>query len=206
VARLEEVDFKKEFGKYYFPKTGEISVVDIPAMNFAMVDGRGDPNTVPAYRDAIEALYGVSYTAKFTLKFERVADYRVGPLESLWWSSKARAFSLGSREGWKWTAMIMQPDVVSTRAFRDAVARVREKRNPAALSKVRLERFREGRSAQTMYFGPYAKEAPTIERLHAFIRARKGRLRGKHHEIYLSDPRRTAPERLKTVIRQPFVD
>jgi hypothetical protein len=201
---MKRIDFKQEFGEFYFPRSKEVTVVDVPAMNFASVDGKGDPNTSASYREAIEALYGVSYALKFALKFSKVADYKVGPLESLWWSDEGGALSLGSKERWNWTAMIMQPDVVSLEAFRDAVNQVRAKRNPPALSHVRFGPFHEGQAAQILYVGPYASEGPTIERIHQFIRDRGGHPSGKHHEIYLGDPRRSVPERLKTVIRQPF--
>lgn len=201
---MKKIDFRKEFGKLYFPSAREVVVVDVPAMNFAMVQGAGNPNTTPAFQEAIEALYGVSYTLRFGLKKQGVAEYSVGPLESLWWTDEAGGFSMDSKEEWMWTSMIMQPEVVTRAHFLDAVSQLKEKRNPVALPKVRLERFHEGLSAQVMHIGPYSAEKPTIERIHHFIQERGYKRAGKHHEIYLGDPRRSAPDKLKTVLRQPM--
>ncbi len=201
---MKKIDFKKEFGKLYFPSAKDVVVVDVPPMNFAMVDGAGNPNRNPAFQQAIEALYGVSYTLRFGLKKQGVAEYRVGPLESLWWTDASGGFSMDPKEEWKWTSMILQPDVVTRAHFQEAVSQLKEKRNPVALSKVRLERFHEGLSAQVLHIGPYSAEKPTIERIHLFIQENGYKLSGKHHEIYLGDPRRSAPEKLKTVLRQPM--
>jgi hypothetical protein len=172
-------------------------------MQFAMVDGVGNPNSNPGYVQALEALFGVSYTLKFALKHAGVADYKVSPLESLWWTDDMGRFSPDGKDEWKWSSMIMQPDVVKRSDFRDAVSRLREKKDPPALKKVRFERWREGMAAQILHIGPYSAERPTIERVHAFIRENGYHLSGKHHEIYFGDPRRSAPEKLKTVVRQP---
>lgn len=131
-------------------------------------------------------------------------DYAVMPLESLWWMDEAGGFSLENKDEWKWTAMLMQPIFVTREHFVKAVEAVRKKNDPPGLEKVRLESFEEGLAAQIMHIGPYAAEAPTIEKIHKFIADNGYRLRGKHHEIYLSDPRRTPPEKIKTVIRQPI--
>lgn len=200
---MKTIDFKKEFGELYFPTAKDVVFVDVPEMAFAMVDGSGNPNTDARYPQAIEALYGISYTLKFALKHAGVADYRVGPLESLWWTDEAGGFAFGSKDEWKWTAMIMQPDVVTRAAYEDAASQLREKKNPPGLKLLRFDRWREGKAAQILHIGPYAAEQPTIERVHAFIREQGYRLSGKHHEIYLGDPRRAAPEKLKTVVRQP---
>lgn len=200
---MRKIDFKKEYGTLYFPSAKEVAFVDVPAMQFAMVDGAGNPNTSPAYTQALEALFGVSYTLKFSLKHEGVADYKVAPLESLWWTDDMGRFSVDAKDEWKWTSMIMQPDVVTRLHFTEAVSTLREKKDPPALGKVRLGRWREGFAAQVMHIGPYAAEEPTIARIHAFIRENGYQLSGKHHEIYFGDPRRSAPEKLKTVIRQP---
>ncbi len=203
VAAMKKIDFKKEFGHLYLPGAKDVVLVDVPAMQFAMVDGVGNPNGSPDYIQALEALFGVSYTLKFMLKHAGVADYKAGPLESLWWTEDDGGFSIDAKDEWKWTSLIMQPDVVRRKDFEDAASQLREKKDPPALTKVRFERWREGTVAQIMYIGPYSAERPTIERVHAFIRESGYRLSGKHHEIYLGDPRRSAPEKLKTVIRQP---
>jgi hypothetical protein len=168
-----------------------------------MIDGVGDPNTSKEYQEALEALYGVSYTLKFMLKKEVGADFTVMPLEGLWWMPGQAAIDFSNKAKWHWTSMMAQPDPVAKTEFGKAVEELRKKRNPPALSKIRFEAFHEGLSVQIMYFGPYAAEGPTIEKLHEFAKESGYKLRGKHHEIYLSDPRRTAPEKLKTVIRQP---
>ncbi len=201
---MRKIDFKKEFGELYFPSAKEVVIVDVPPMNFAMVDGRGNPNDNPELQRALAVLYGVSFTLRFRLKKQGIAEYRVGPLEGLWWTDAEGGFSMDSKEGWKWTLMIMQPDVVTPEHFQDAVSQLKKKRHPPGLSKLRLERFAEGRSAQILYIGPYSAERPTIEKIRRYIQAKGYRPEGKHHEIYMGDPRRSAPEKLKTVIRQPM--
>jgi hypothetical protein len=178
-------------------------LVRVPELTFAMIDGQGDPNTAPTYGDALNALYGVSYTLKFALRRELGLTYRVGPLEGLWWTDDMAAFSVAHKGDWRWTMMIAQPDEVTAERFEGARDEVRRKKGLEALERIRLERFTEGLAAQVLYIGPYRDEGPTIERLHAFIRDAGCRLDRKHHEIYLGDPRRSAPERLRTIIRQP---
>ena len=192
----------------YNPSSKQPSIVDVPAMNFLMVDGIGDPNTSQQYKDAIETLYALSYTLKFAIKHAEKIDYQVSMLEGLWWSDAMDVFLAGVRDTWRWTMMVRQPTVVTPAWMETAVEEVRRKKDLPALPGVRLEPFHEGLSAQIMHIGPYATEAPTIQRLHDFIRAEGGVFDGrvqKHHELYLGDPRRAAPEKLKTVIRQPFV-
>ncbi len=170
-----------------------------------MIDGHGDPNSAPAYSEAIEALYTLSYTAKFALKRSPAGlDFAVMPLEGLWWTPDMASFSTANKSAWEWTAMIMQPAQVTHEVFEQALESAKGKKQLAAFDRLRLESFAEGLSAQVMYLGPYAKEGPTIARLHAFIAEQGYELAGKHHEIYLSDPRRCAPEKLKTIIRQPM--
>lgn len=201
---MPKLDLKKEFKQLYAPSLKEVVLVDVPEMTYLSVDGKGDPNTSQEYIDAIEALYSVAYTLKFMLKNNDAAlDFAVMPLEGLWWVDDMRQFSEADKGAWKWTAMIAQPDFVSKEHFEQARTEVRKKKELASIDIVRLERYHEGLSAQIMYIGPYADEGPTIERIHAFIEEQGRERRGKHHEIYLSDPRRTAAEKLKTVIRQP---
>lgn len=201
---MEKIDFKKELKHLYRPTTKRIDIVDVPEMNFLMVDGKGDPNTAKEYSDAIEALYSVSYTLKFMVKKNLNIDYGVLPLEGLWWADDMTSFSTGNKDEWKWTALIMQPEYISKDKVEKAFETVKKKKDLPALPKMRFSNFNEGLSAQTMYIGPYADEGPTIQRIHDFIRETGHELRGKHHEIYLSDPRRSKPEKLKTVIRQPI--
>lgn len=202
---MNKIDFKKELKQLYNPSAKEISVVEVPPMNYLMIDGMGNPNTSQEYMDSIEALYAVSYTLKFLAKRGlNATDYVVMPLEGLWWADNMADFSLGNKDRWKWTSMIMQPSVVTEEMISQAFEQVEKKKKLSALSKMRFEKYDEGLSVQIMYIGPYAAETPIIQRLHQFIEDNGYFLRGKHHEIYLSDPRKTVPEKLKTVIRQPI--
>ncbi len=201
---MKKMDLKKELKHLYRPSAKEPSVVDVPPMSFLMVDGAGDPNSSQEYQEAVSALYSVAYSLKFMVKKgEAAVDYGVMPLEAVWWADDAR-FDLEDKDTWLWTAMIMQPEYVTQALFEEALVQVEKKKDPPALSRVRFESFHEGLSAQIMHIGPYAEEEPTVERLHNFIAQGGYQLRGRHHEIYLSDPNRTAPHRLKTVIRQPI--
>jgi hypothetical protein len=200
----EKLDLLNKMGKLYRPPVREPVLVDVPDMAFLMVEGTGNPNTSEEYAQAVEALYAVSYTVKFSLKKGAEGiDFKVMPLEGLWWSDDMADFLEGRRERWKWTMMIAQPEVVTAPRIEEAIAEAGRKKELAALRKLRFERLREGLCAQIMHIGPYSAEGPTIERLHAFIADEGYALRGKHHEIYLGDPRRTPPERLRTIIRQP---
>jgi hypothetical protein len=202
---LQKIDFKKQLKHLYNPSSKQVTVVDVPELDFLMIDGEGDPNTSEVYQDAIETLFAVSYTLKFAIKRgESGIDFAVMPLEGLWWVEDMTQFSMENKDSWKWTAMIMQPAYVTQQLVEEAVKQVEKKKGLSSLSDMRFEAFHEGTAAQIMYFGSYSEEALTIDKIHGFIRDQGYRLRGKHHEIYLSDPRRTAPHKLKTIIRQPF--
>lgn len=199
-----KIDFKKELKHLYNSPSREVVFVDVPKMNFLMADGTGNPNTSQQYTEVIEALYAVSYTLKFMIKKGKMAfDYGVLPLEGLWWTHDMARFSVENKNIWKWTAMIMQPEFVTKEMFSEAVKQVEKKKDPTALSKIRFESFFEGLSAQIMHIGTYSEEGPTIEKLHKFIHENCHELSGKHHEIYLSDPNKASPEKMKTIIRQP---
>jgi hypothetical protein len=195
-AHVATIDVKE----LYAQSAKEPSIVDVPEMQFLMVDGTGNPNEPGPFQEAIQALYSLSYGAKFKLKKEGI-EYRVSPLEALWGSPGG--FN-PNKTSWRWTAMIMQPAAVTSSVLEKVRAEAMRKKPLPALSRVRLETFREGRSAQIMHLGPYSAEAPTIANLHEFIKKSGHRLVGRHHEIYLGDPRRSAPERLRTLIRQPI--
>jgi len=201
---MAKINFKEELKHLYNPSAREIAAVKIPKMNFLMIDGKGNPNTAQEYKDAVEALFSVSYALKFQVKREKGLDYGVLPLESLWWVDDMTEFTPAQKDKWKWTSMIMQPKSVKTESVNNTFEQVEKKKNLPALSKMRFESFLEGLSAQIMHIGPYSAEGPTIEKLHAFIKKKGYELRGRHHEIFLSDPRRSKPERLKTIIRQPM--
>ncbi|MEN8114186.1 MAG: GyrI-like domain-containing protein [Actinomycetota bacterium] len=202
---MEKLDLKRQLREFYGPSAKQCSVVDVPEWQFLMVDGAGDPNTSQAYSEAIEALYAMSYTLKFMSKNVVGVDYTVMALEGLWWVDDMAEFSMDDKSAWKWTAMILQPDHISDAHVTKAAEEARRKKDLPALDLLRLEALHEGLAVQIMHVGPYSDEPPTIERLHQFASEQGYRLRGKHHEIYLSDPRRTAPEKLRTVIRQPVV-
>jgi hypothetical protein len=202
---MEKLDLKKKWKHLYQPPVGAVTAVTVPPLTYLMVDGEGDPNREPAFAQAVEALYSLSYTLKFSLKKSpSPVDYGVMPLEGLWWADDPKVFFQADKSTWKWTAMILQPDFITRAQVEAAFEEVRKKKNPAALDRVRLETLEEGPSVQTLYVGPFSEEAPTIQRMHDFIHASGKHLHGKHHEIYLSDPRRTAPEKLKTILRQPM--
>jgi hypothetical protein len=192
----------EEFKRLYSPSAKECVLLEVPSMQFLMVDGKGDPNTSQEYQQAIEVLYSLAYTLKFMLKKRGGPDFKVMPLEGLWWT-EGEGFDAANKDAWLWTAMIRQPDFVTAAMIEEASAQAKAKRELPALARTRFESFDEGLSAQIMHIGPYADEGPTIERLHAFIHEQGFELSGKHHEIYLGDPRRAAPEKLKTVLRQP---
>lgn len=202
---MTKVDFKRELRHLYGPSAKEFVVVDVPAMQFLMVDGRGDPNTAQEYTAALEALYAVAYKAKFLSKKQEGKDYVVPPLEGLWWAEDIEAFaSARDKSVWEWTMMIMQPDWVTQEMLTTAVDQVRKQKNPPALPKLRLETYHEGLAVQILHTGSFDDEGPTIARMHdEFMPANGYEPVGKHHEIYLSDPRRVASDKLKTVLRQP---
>ena len=174
-------------------------------MPFLMVNGTGDPNTAPAYQHALEALYGMAYTLKFAVKRQLGTDYTVMPLEGLWWTPNMHELDTEHKDAWWWTAMIAEPDEVTPALVAEAREQVERKKPNPALAQLKLEKLDEGLAAQILHLGPYATEGPTIVRLHAFIREQGyvfDGLRQKHHEIYLSDPRRAAPAKMRTIIRQ----
>ncbi|HEY8601801.1 MAG TPA: GyrI-like domain-containing protein [Thermomicrobiales bacterium] len=202
---MAAIDLRKERKDLYTPPVGAVQLVEVPPMNFLAIDGTGDPNTSQAYAEAVAALYAVAYAVKMRRKREDAAnDYVVMPLEGLWWMADGAFYSPDARENWAWTMLIRQPDDVTAEQFAEARDEVAQKKGVPNLSTLRFENQHERRAVQTMHVGPYATEAPTIALLHDSIAAHGYRARGKHHEIYLSDPRRTAPEQLKTILRQPI--
>lgn len=201
---MDKRDFKKELKELYQPSAKEVVLVDVPAMRFLMVDGFGDPNTSAEYKKAVETLFGVSYALKFAVKKGALAiDYAVMPLEGVWWADDMTRFNVEDKSNWKWTMMIAQPEFVSDDMVGSAIAATQKKKGPDALADLRLETFAEGKCAQILHVGPFTAEGPTIAKVHAFI-AEHGELRGKHHEVYLSDVTKADPAKWKTIIRQPF--
>jgi hypothetical protein len=203
-APMSKRDLKRELRELYHASAKRIAEVEVPAFSYLMIDGEGDPNSTSAYAQAVEALFSVSYTAKFALKKSALAlDYAVMPLEGLWWADDWSVFLTNDRARWKWTMMILQPDFLPADFIHAAIEQLGETKDLPALRKLRLARFEEGPCAQVLHVGPFTEEGPTIAKLHEYIDARSGRA-GKHHEIYLSDIRRAAPSKWKTILRQPM--
>lgn len=197
-----KIDLRTVMKPYWAASSGTFGMVEVPEFKYICIDGEGDPNTSVAYHQALNWLYALSYSIKFASK-ARGRDYSVAPLEGLWWSDDMSDFSTGRRDNWKWTAMIMQPDWIDDAAYLEALTAVRAKLGDMPQS-LRFDALTEGLSAQTLHVGPYDAEGPTIARLHDVFLKQEGLVpNGLHHEIYLSDPRRTEPAKLRTVIRQP---
>jgi len=196
-------DLKKLHKDLYSPPKQPV-LIEVPPLNYAMIDGEGDPNTSEWFEMATEALYAVAYSIKFMVKAQDAAlDFVVPPLEGLWWAEDMAAFDLNDKSDWLWTLMIMMPEPVDEAIYQAGHTAACERKCLVAADEMRFGALDEGLSAQVMHIGPYADERPTIARLHEFIAAQGHAPRGKHHEIYLSDPRRAAPEKMRTVIRQP---
>ena len=200
---MEKIDFRKVHKPLYNPPMGDFVVVEVPPMQFVMVDGAGDPNTAPAYRTAVEWLYGVSYAMKFSAKASLGQDYVVPPLEGLWWADDPESFVARDKHLWRWTMMIMVPDFIDRAVFDEAVAKTVKKLGAAPQS-LRLALYDEGRALQTLHLGSYDAEGPVLARLHDVVMPTTGvTFNGPHHEIYLNDPRKTDAAKLKTILRQP---
>ncbi|MFL1377519.1 MULTISPECIES: GyrI-like domain-containing protein [unclassified Nocardiopsis] len=201
----DKTDFKKTLDCYRAER-GRFRVLDVPELHYLMIDGHGDPNG-DVFAEAVGALYPVAYKLKFASKRELGRDYVVMPLEGLWWSDDMDAFTADrDKSRWDWTLMIMVPDWTDAAMVGAAVEAAGAKGAPARLRDVRLEALAEGRCVQTLHVGPFDEEGPVLERMHrTFIPEQGLRMGGRHHEIYLSDLRRTAPERLRTLLRQPVV-
>jgi hypothetical protein len=205
---MEKLDLKKELKQFYAPSAKQPAIVEVPEFNFVMIDGQVEPGQTiensPEFQQAMQALYGASYTLKFISKLrkENPIDYTVMALEGLWWS-EAGEFDISNPEGWRYTLMMLQPEHITPTMFAEALRQVEKKHPSPALDRLRFERFREGPSVQIMHIGSYAAEPATIARMHAYAQEQGYRLRGKHHEIYLGDPRKADPAKLKTVLRHP---
>ena len=202
---MTKTDFKKELKHLYQPSKKEFQVVEVPDLKFFKVDGHGDPNSAQEYTDAIEALYAVSYKTKFLSK-KKEQDYVVPPLEGLWWADDMETFStVRDKSQWLWTMMIMVPDWITDDMVAEARMEVDKKKDLPALGKIRWEEYREGLVVQILHLGSYDDEGPVLARLHESWMAEHGyTFNGLHHEIYLNDPRRVEPEKLKTILRQPI--
>ncbi|MFX1556229.1 MAG: GyrI-like domain-containing protein [Promethearchaeota archaeon] len=204
-----KIDFKKTMKELYQPSSKEVVNVKVPSMQFLMIDGIGSPGDAQEYLDALATLYPVAFKIKFLSKANG-KDYVVAPLEGLWWADNMSDFTEGKRDKWKWTMMIMQPNWITKEMVYETI-KVTKKNKPELLGgikKLRFEKYNEGKCAQIMHIGPYSEEGPTVKKVHDFIEKQNGKFDGhvqKHHEIYLSDPRRAKPENMKTIIRQPYL-
>jgi len=201
-----KLDLKKELSNLYKTSAKEITVVKVPRQKVISVEGKGNPNTSIDFKNAVEALFPIAYTLKFTYKKQN-KDYAVMPLEGLWWTPDMKDFTIKNKDIWLWKIFIVQPDFVTKQVFDLTVEQVARKKELPTLTKVKFEIIDEGSAAQILYIGSFANEGPTIKKLHDFIKESRHSFDGlkqKHHEIYLSDMRKTAPEKLKTIIRQSF--
>ena len=214
-ALMKTLDLKKQFKHLYQPSAKKIEAVQVPNLQFAMIDGaieKGQaPGTSPSFAESTQALYGLSYTLKFMLKKRKTnaIDYPVMALEGLWWVEDGM-FDITVKDNWSYTLMIMQPEAITQELFEEAREQVRKKKGDGEmLSKAKLTHFKEGLCVQVMHIGPYATEPTTIDRMREFMSENGLRdnvgPNGKHHEIYLSDPRKAAPDKMKTVLRHPVV-
>jgi hypothetical protein len=196
----KKIDLRKDLKKLYTPSAKEPELIKVPKFNFLMIDGEGPPE-LPEFQVAIQALYNTAYTLKFTFKFEKKIEYPVMALEGLWWLKQGEPFQMGRREDWCWTLMILQPKVVTKMAIAQTIKKIKQKKELPALDKLRLESFTEGLSVQMLHIGSYATESATMKKMNAFTVERGLIACGKHHEIYMSDPRRVKPEKMKTILR-----
>lgn len=203
---MSKIDFKKSMKELFAPSAKDFSIVEVPTMQVLMVDGMGSPNAAQEgeYAQALAALYPMAFKLKFLSKKELGRDYVVPPLQALWWAEDMNVFLTGDKNQWQWTVMIMQPEWITEDHVADIRKVVAASGDLPGLSKLRLETYSEGMSVQIMHIGPYSQEGPTLKRLHEDYIPQNGLVEnGHHHEIYLGDPRKTAPEKLKTVLRQP---
>lgn len=200
---MAKIDFKKTLKTLYDPPNGRFVRIDVPMLRYVMIDGQGDPNTSEAHRTAVQWLYPVSYAMKFAAKREFGQDYVVPPLEGLWCADDPADFVARRKDRWRWTMMIMVPDCVGQDLYEAALAKTRAKLGEPP-DTLRLETLSEGLSLQMLHIGSYDDEGPILAHLHdELMPAENLDFNGRHHEIYLSDPRRTTPDKLKTILRQP---
>lgn len=198
---MDKIDFKQLFKPYYSPKSNQPEIVDLPAMKYLSLEGHGAPAS-PGFQLAIQAIYGAAYTIKFSRKKAGQApDYSLGPLETKWWTPGKPDFDARHPESWQWQALLWQPDSITNRDLAAAITTLQQKKPGPPYAQLRLIDLAAGPIAQVMHIGPYSQEEPTITALRHFITERHRTITGHHHEIYLGDPRRTKPEKLRTIIR-----
>ena len=194
-----KLDLRKSLRDLYSPPSGDVELVRVPPMNYIMVDGDGEPGG-KSFQQAMAVIYNLAYTIKFRAKKVLKKDFTMMAPEGLWWT-KGKSFETSKPNDWLWTLMVVQPDFVTPKLFSEAALEVRERKNPPGLERAHLEKLEEGLCVQTMHVGPYSAEPETIARMEAYAREHGYRLVGKHHEIYLGDPQRSEPSKLRTIIR-----
>lgn len=201
---MDRFEIKKVHKALYSPTAKAFSLVDVPRVRYLAIDGHGDPNTSLDYAQAVECLYSIAYTVKFASKKTLGRDLVVSPLEGLWRAEDMASYTNRDKDAWDWTMMIAQPDWVTQEMVDDALATATAKKALPAAGQLRLIDLEEGRCVQILHLGSYDDEGPVLDRLHhEFIPANGLTFNGDHHEIYLSDARRTPPEKRKTILRQP---
>ncbi len=199
---MVKLDMKKSLKSCYVSKKS-IQFIEVPKIKYICFQGKGDPSVCQDYQDAMGVLYGLAYTIKFIYKAME-KDFVVMPLEGNWWSEPGTKFSEISRDEWLWEVMIAVPDYVEESIFDDARIKLKDKKDPKGLEKATFREIHDGLAAQFLYIGPYSDEGPYIEEMHKYVKDQGYKLRDRHREIYLSDPRRASPEKLKTIIRHPI--
>lgn len=205
---MTKLDLRKAYKHLYRPSSRDVSLVEVPPLQFAMVNGAIEPSSSPglsqSFKDALGALYGISYTLKFMSKLDPVSplDYTVMGLEALWWVEDGQ-FDINKPDNWHWQAMILQPEHITQAIFAEGVNRLRKKKPSPAVDQLRLETFEEGLCMQIMHIGPYADEPATVARMDAFAVENGLHKRGHHHEVYLGNPLQAEPSKLKTILRHP---
>jgi hypothetical protein len=202
---MEKFDQYMRLKDIYSAPLNNVVFKTIPPLNYLLIDGEGDPNTSQFYKDAVQALYSVAYSIKFAYKKGSISiDFKVMPLEGLWWADDMNKFSADKKKDWKWTMMILQPEFVTFETVKTTIKTVIEKKGLQIANQVRLDTLREGEVMQLLHKGPYSAETENIQKLHDTIRMNGFVRVGKHHEIYLNTPLKTVAENLKTIIRQPY--
>lgn len=201
---MAKLDLKKELKPLYHCSAQKPTRVEAPEARFLMIDGRGDPNTSPLSQGAVAALFGLAFKTKFASKKELGRDYVVMPLEGLWWAEDMADFDIDHKADWLWRLLIRQPDWIAPELVDSVRDQAAQKADPGLVSQIQLGVYNEGPAVQIMHRGPFADEGPTVARLHRFIDSQGWRISGRHHEIYLGDFRKAAPDKLRTIIRQPI--
>jgi hypothetical protein len=201
---MKKIDFKKEWKEFYNPSYKFPSLITIPKRNYIMVDGNGNPNTSGRFQECVEALFSVSYNLKFMVKKGGLGiDYGVMPLEGLWWCDDMKDFSVDNKDIWKWTMMIVQPDIITKPMVEEAIQIVKKKKDIKIIDELSFNHFSEGESVQMMHIGPFSTEKVTLDKMEVLVQSENLIKFGKHHEIYLNDFRKISPEKMKTILRQP---